>query len=373
MLYLATITLAISFLAQFMINVEAHSFSALRAKKKFLMRNKRLDCPDYDACPRFVHAMQNRDKHVTRGKFPNYFTLFRKNFCAAGSTSEDIQCGGMAYTESVTLKGDLFCDGRTTSNFITMDGPDAILDCNGYKIDGSRSTVPRLGRAVRLINGASAINCPISNVAQAISIEGDGCSTVMNVDIAFTRTDSIRVTNSGTTVLDSIVIKSSLEDGIDVEGGDGTGLVIMSDITISGVAQDGLCLLSGGATVGLYGDIFIEGARNDGISFDGNDFAVTAYCSLTLFDNGEGIAFDTVNAGSFTFASDSVTTSCFNSFRDIEGTFAGTGGFVTVSGANVQCDVVAGAGSFDCNEDCVDLPSSSTSGVAPACLANEGP
>ena len=370
MLYLATITLAISFVAQFMINVEAHSFSARLAKKKFQKKNKRLDCPDYNACPHFVHAIQHRNKHVTvtRGKFPNYITLFRKNVCAAGSTSEDIQCGGMAYTESVTLTGDLVCDGSTTSNFITMDGPDAILDCNGYKIIGS--TVPQLGRAVLLTNGASAINCPISNVGQAISIEGDGCSTVMNVDIAFTRLDSIRVTNSGTTVLDSIVIRSSSGDGIDVEGGDGTGLVIMSDITISGVAQDGLCFFAGAATVGLYGDISIERAEDDGISFDGSNFAVTAYCSLTLFDNGEGIAFDSINAGSFTFASDSITTSCFNRGRDIEGTFAGTGGFVTVSGANVQCDNVAGAGSFDCNEDCV---SSSTFGVAPACLANEGP
>ena len=72
----------------------------------------------------------------------------------------------------------------------------------------------------------------------------------------------------------------------------------MSDITIIGVAQDGICLLAGGATVGLYGDISIEGAAAYGISFDGNNFAVTAYCSLTLFDNGEGIAFDSVNAGS---------------------------------------------------------------------------
>ena len=90
----------------------------------------------------------------------------------------------MAYTESVTLTGDLFCDGGTTSTFITMDGPDAILDCNGYKIVGSNSNVQRLGHAVFLTNGASEINCPISNVGQAISIEGDGCSTVMNVDIA---------------------------------------------------------------------------------------------------------------------------------------------------------------------------------------------
>ena len=86
----------------------------------------------------------------------------------------------MDSTESVTLTGDLFCDGATTSPFIIMQGPDAILDCNGYKIFGSNvdkifgSNVERRGIAVRLTNGASVINCPIGNVGSGISITGDG-------------------------------------------------------------------------------------------------------------------------------------------------------------------------------------------------------
>ena len=194
----------------------------------------------------------------------------------------------MGYSESVTLTGDLFCDGDDTPIFIAMDGVDTILDCNGYKIFGSN--VERRGDAVILSNGASAINCPIGNVNRGISIIGAGCSTVMNVDIAFTNGDSISVRNEGTTVLDSIVIDSSNEDGIEVRGG-GTGVVIMSDITINGVEEDGISLVARGIPVELYGDIFIEKAGHDGFSFEAINSIVTAHCSLTLFDNGEGIAF----------------------------------------------------------------------------------
>ena len=254
MLYLATTTLAISFVAQFMINVEAHRFSALKSltEKRFQKRNKRPECRHYDACANFVDAMQHRHKHVTPGNFPNNIMLFGKNVCAAGSTSGNIQCG-MESTESVTLTGDLFCDGDKTLTFITMRGPDAILDCNGYKIFGSN--VKRRGTAVILMRGASAINCPIRNVGTAIRTMGPGCNTVMNVDIAFTGNDSIRVAGFGKNVLDSIVINSSNENGIRVTTGEQNGLVIMSDITISGVNEDGISLVSGAAPAELYGDI----------------------------------------------------------------------------------------------------------------------
>ena len=384
MLYLATITLAISFVAQFMINVEAHSLSAHQdrhkdkrlyrnksnkiknrlAKKRFQNGNKRHECPHYDACANFVGAMQHRHKHVTPDRFPNNIMRYRENVCAAG-TSGTIECG-MIFSESVTLTGDLFCDGSVTPTFITMHGTDTILDCNGYKIFGS--TVRRHGLAVLLTGGASAINCPIGNVFQGILIGGNGCSTVMNVAIAFTQGKSITVANPVTTVLDSIVIESSNADGIDAST---NGLVIMSDITVSGVDIDGIRLSAGGAApVELYGDIFIEKAGADGFAFDGGGFDVTAYCSLTIFDSGEeGISFDDLVTGTFTFESGSTTTSCFNGDPDIEGT--GSGGFVRANGANVQCDNVANAGTFNCNEDCVILPRSSSGGFAPACLAND--
>ena len=368
-MYLATITLAISFVAQFMINVKADSLDALKSilKKKFQKRNKRPECPLYTPCQNFVDAMQHHHKHVTLGKFPNNIMLFGKNVCAAGSTSANIQCG-MTYTESVTLTGDLLCNGFATPTFITMDGADAILDCNGYKIFGSTDT-PR-GVAVSLTGGASVINCPIGNVERGIEISGDGsaCSTVMNVDVAFISDDAIAVRNSGTTVLDSIVIDSSDNDGIEV-GGSPTGLVIMSDITISGVGRDGICLLTNVPRVELYGDIFIEKAGSDGIAFDGSNNQVTAYCSLTLFDNEDGISFDG-RSGRFIFESESITTSCFNTGRDIDGT--GPGFFDRVSGANVQCDKVAPSGSFNCDEGCV-ISSLSTVGETPGCLANEDP
>ena len=382
MLYLATITLAISFVAQFMINVDAHSLSAHQdrhkdkrlyrnksnkiknrlVKKRLQKRNKRPECPHYTPCANFVNAMQHRHKHVTPGT-PNNIMRYRENVCAAG-TSGTIQCG-MGFSESVTLTGDLFCDGSVTPTFIVMEGADTILDCNGYKIFGSE--VDRVGLAVVLRDGASAINCPIGNVDRGIVISGDECSTVMNVALAFTRADSILVENSGITVLDSIVIESSNADGIDVSSG-GTGLV-MSDITVSGVDEAGIRLSDGVTPVALYGDIFIEKASVNGFAID-DDFDVTAYCSLTIFDSGdEGISFDDQVTGTFTFESGSTTTSCFNGDPDIEGT--GTGGFVRANGANVQCDNVANAGTFKCNEDCVILPRSSSGGFAPACLADD--
>ena len=382
MLYLATITLAISFVAQFMINVEANRLSAHQdrhkdkrlyrnksnkiknrlAKKRFQNRNKRPVCPHYAPCANFVNAMQHRHKHVTPGT-PNNIMRYRENVCAAG-TSGTIACG-MTFSESVTLTGDLFCDGVDTPTFITMQGDDTILDGYGYKIFGSN--VNRVGLAVLLTGGASAINCPIRNVLEGIVISGSGCSTVMNVAIAFTQADSIIVANSEKTVLDSIVIESSNEDGIDVSSG-GTGLV-MSDITVSGVDMDGISLSAGATPVQLYGDIFIEKASVVGFAID-DDFDVTAYCSLTIFDSGEdGISFGDQGTGTFTFESGSTTTSCFNGAPDIEGT--GTGGFVRANGANVQCDNVLNAGTFMCDEACVILPRSSSGGFAPACLAND--
>ena len=94
------------------------------------IRHKRPECPHYDACANFVDAMQHRHKHVTPGEFPNYIILFGKNVCAGGSTSGNIQCG-MGSTESVssvTLTGDLFCDGATTSPFIVLMPSWIVMD-----------------------------------------------------------------------------------------------------------------------------------------------------------------------------------------------------------------------------------------------------
>ena len=148
-----------------------YSLSALKslAKKRFQKRNKRPECPHYDACANFVDAMQHRHKHVTPGEFPNNTVLFGKNVCAAGSTSGNIQCG-MDSTESVTLTGDLFCDGATTSPFIIMQGPDAILDCNGYK-----SLAPTSNDAVSLFGSPMVhrrLTVPLVMLVQGFLLPG---------------------------------------------------------------------------------------------------------------------------------------------------------------------------------------------------------
>ena len=76
----------------------------------------------------------------------------------------NIQCG-MDSTESVTLTRDLFCDVATTSPFIIMQGPDAILDCNGHKIFGS-NVERRFGSPTH---------------GSGISITGDGQGVVLYI------------------------------------------------------------------------------------------------------------------------------------------------------------------------------------------------
>lgn len=59
-------------------------------------------------------------------------------------------------------------------------------------------------------------------------IEGDGCRTIMNVTIAFTVGDGIAVQNTGTTVLDKILVESTFGAGILISPTIGELLVIVS-------------------------------------------------------------------------------------------------------------------------------------------------
>ena len=119
------------------------------------------------------------------------------------------------------------------------------------------------------------------------------------------------------------------------------------------VKIDGICLLLGVPRVELYGDIFIEKAGKDGIAFDGSNNEVTAYCSLTLFDNVEGISFDI----SQTRVVSHLNRSPSQRLLLVTLRALALVVFVRDGGAHVQCDKVATAGSFDCEEDCVILPS----------------
>ena len=276
----------------------------------------------------------------------------------------------MTFTEDLLCPGEDFDEDGVDFPFITMEGENAILDCNGYKIF---STDQGEGIGVLLSHGASAINCHIGNVEHAIVIVGDGCSTVMNVATAFTDSDSIQVQGMGKTVLDSIVIESSDADGIEVETS-GISSVIMSDITISGTGSNGICLnerAEGETTIDLYGDISIEKTGSTAIDIEAEVFDVRAFCSLTILgSSADGISFDEATSGTFKFKRGSTTTSCFNIDDDIEGTGrGGRGGFVKEKGAHVQCDSVDDAGKFVCDEICVIPQRSSTLGSVTACVA----
>ena len=105
MLYLATITLAFSFVAQcFSLPADRMTRKSNKrsrsqnksdkmnnslAEKLFQRKNKRPECPQYEACPNFINGMQHRDKRET----PSSLKDRRKDtnkVCAEG-TSENVE------------------------------------------------------------------------------------------------------------------------------------------------------------------------------------------------------------------------------------------------------------------------------------------
>eukprot|EP00985_Skeletonema_marinoi_P012167 scaffold5824_cov81-Skeletonema_marinoi.AAC.3 len=106
----------------------------------------------------------------------------------AGKTPPPVVCGstvqcGQTFTGEVKLTEDLYCPQTTSGNCaITLEGEDAVLDCNQYMIDGDDSSS---GRGVCLLNGASAINCYVQKFEDGIYVKNGGevkdCEVMFNV------------------------------------------------------------------------------------------------------------------------------------------------------------------------------------------------
>uniref|UniRef100_A0A6U3YIX6 Right handed beta helix domain-containing protein n=1 Tax=Skeletonema marinoi TaxID=267567 RepID=A0A6U3YIX6_9STRA len=95
-----------------------------------------------------------------------------------GST---VQCG-QTFTGEVKLTEDLYCPQTTSGNCaITLEGEDAVLDCNQYMIDGDI----RVGNGICLRNSASAINCYVQKFEDGIYVENGGevneCEVMFNI------------------------------------------------------------------------------------------------------------------------------------------------------------------------------------------------
>jgi hypothetical protein len=67
-----------------------------------------------------------------------------------------VTCGD-TFTGPVDLLSDLLCDGEATVDAITMDGVEAVLDCNDFSLLRSVGQGD-FANGIRLINGATAKN-----------------------------------------------------------------------------------------------------------------------------------------------------------------------------------------------------------------------
>ena len=100
-----------------------------------------------------------------------------------GST---VQCG-QTFTGEVKLTEDLYCPQTTSGNCaITLEGEDAVLDCNQYMIDGDDdSQFDSPGNGICLRNSASAINCYVQKFLVGIYVENGGevneCEVMFNI------------------------------------------------------------------------------------------------------------------------------------------------------------------------------------------------
>eukprot|EP00984_Skeletonema_dohrnii_P004463 scaffold1584_cov76-Skeletonema_dohrnii-CCMP3373.AAC.2 len=106
-----------------------------------------------------------------------------------GST---VQCGQIFTGEELELTEDLYCPQTTNGDCaITLDGEDAVLDCNKYSISS-------YGICIR--NGASAINCHVMfNVENGILIVNEATSTskmkISNTERESSSETSIEIAN----------------------------------------------------------------------------------------------------------------------------------------------------------------------------------
>lgn len=106
----------------------------------------------------------------------------------AGKTPPPVVCGstvqcGQTFTGEVKLTEDLYCPQTTSGNCaITLEGEDAVLDCNQYMIDGDGFSP---GNGICLRNSASAINCYVQNFLVGIYVENGGevneCEVMFNI------------------------------------------------------------------------------------------------------------------------------------------------------------------------------------------------
>mmetsp|Transcript_13209 Transcript_13209/g.16829 ORF Transcript_13209/g.16829 Transcript_13209/m.16829 type:complete len:402 (+) Transcript_13209:37-1242(+) len=130
----------------------------------------------------------------------------------AGKTPPPVVCGstvqcGQTFTGEVKLTEDLYCPQTTSGNCaITLEGEDAVLDCNQYMIDGDI----RVGNGICLRNGASAINCNVQKFKDGIYVENGG--EVNDCEVMFNDVFGIQVQNEASSTTKMKISNTYIHD-----------------------------------------------------------------------------------------------------------------------------------------------------------------
>eukprot|EP00985_Skeletonema_marinoi_P016618 scaffold8976_cov173-Skeletonema_marinoi.AAC.2 len=133
----------------------------------------------------------------------------------AGKTPPPVVCGstvqcGQTFTGEVKLTEDLYCPQTTSGNCaITLEGEDAVLDCNQYMIDGDDNS-PGNGNGICLRNSASAINCYVQKFLLGIYVENGG--EVNDCEVMFNDAQGIRIVNEASSTTKMKISNTYIHD-----------------------------------------------------------------------------------------------------------------------------------------------------------------
>lgn len=298
-----------------------------------------------------------------------------KHSSAGDDGNNNIQCFGSNFVDTtITLQTDLFCNTTTIFEeepLITMQGPNALLDCNGFSIIGVSVSPELKGIGVLLLDGASAINCDIRHLFRGVYTAGDGCTTIENVAVSFAGNDAIRINNTGNAILSDIFIENTGQDGISYyvppsgDDDDNHQLFVLNGAMILRPAIDGIYWDGDASVVSeFFGRIVLEHMGRYAIREDSGKNEMTVFGSLTSKGGGVIIGGST----NVTFAQGSESSICFSPEKDLIS--LPTSSFTIEHGAYVQCERTLGTDAV-CTEACVTIPDGVTIGEGEACVVDD--
>jgi len=124
-----------------------------------------------------------------------------------GST---VQCGGEAYTGEVKLTEDLNCpsgDYASGDCAITLNGKQAVLDCNKYMINNNLGASDN---GICILNGATAINCHVQKFGIGIYVQNGG--EVKDCEVMFNEGNGVLIKNEASSTTKMKISNTYIHD-----------------------------------------------------------------------------------------------------------------------------------------------------------------